>query len=79
MRKIYDASYSYKNNAHCLWQFANEMKEGDVVFAKKGTYKIVGKGVVTSDYIYDVSRDTYRHIRKIDWQNKGEWELQSRL
>lgn len=76
MRKIYDASYSYKNNAHCLWQFANEMKEGDVVFAKKGTYKIVGKGVVTSDYIYDVSRDTYRHIRKIDWQNKGEWELQ---
>lgn len=75
MRQTYDANYSYKNNAYCLWQFANEIKEGDVVFAKKGMHKIVGKGVVTSDYIYDVSRDTYRHIRKVDWQNKGEWEL----
>lgn len=76
MRKTYDASYSYKNNAHCLWQFANEIKEGDVVFAKKGMHKIVGKGVVTSGYVYDTSRDTYRHIRKVDWKNKGEWELQ---
>ncbi len=75
MKKVYDPSYSYKNNAHCLWQFANEIKEGDVVFAKKGMHKIIGKGIVTSDYIYDNSRKTYRHIRKVDWQNKGEWEL----
>lgn len=75
MKKVYDPSYSYKNNAHCLWQFANEIREGDVVFAKKGMHKIIGKGIVTSDYIYDNSRKTYRHIRKVDWQNKGEWEL----
>lgn len=74
MKKVYDASYSYKNNAHCLWQFANEVKVGDIVFAKKGMHKIVGKGVVISDYIYDTSRETYKHIRKVDWQNKGEWE-----
>lgn len=75
MKKVYDASYSYKNNAHCLWQFANEIKVGDVVFVKKGMHKIIGRGVVTSDYIYDSSRDTYKHIRKVDWQNNGEWEL----
>lgn len=74
MKKVYDASYSYKNDAHCLWQFANEVKIGDVIFAKKGMYKIIGKGVVISDYIYDTSRETYKHIRKVDWQNKGEWE-----
>lgn len=74
MKKVYDASYSYKNNAHCLWQFANEIKVGDVVFVKKGMHKIIGRGVVTSDYIYDSSRDTYKHIRKVDWQNNGEWE-----
>lgn len=74
MKQVYDASYSYKNDAHCLWQFANEIKVGDIVFAKKGMYKIVGKGVVISDYIYDTSRETYKHIRKVDWQNKGEWE-----
>ncbi|MFR0795766.1 MAG: hypothetical protein ACLSHG_04975 [Oscillospiraceae bacterium] len=37
-------------------------------------HKIIGKGIVTSDYIYDTSRSTYKHIRKVDWQNKGEWE-----
>lgn len=74
MKKVYDPSYSYKNNAHCLWQFANEIKVGDVIFAKKGMHKIIGKGIVTSDYIYDTSRSTYKHIRKVDWQNKGEWE-----
>ena len=74
MKKVYDPSYSYKNNAHCLWQFANEIKVGDVIFVKKGMHKIIGKGIVTSDYIYDTSRSTYRHIRKVDWQNKGEWE-----
>lgn len=74
MKKVYDASYSYKNNAHCLWQFANEIKVGDVVFVKKGMHKIIGRGIVTSDYIYDSSRNTYKHIRKVDWQNNGEWE-----
>ena len=49
MKKVYDPSYSYKNNAHCLWQFANEIKIGDVIFVKKGMHKIIGKGVVTSD------------------------------
>ena len=74
MKKVYDASYSYKNNAHCLWQFANEIKVGDVVFVKKGMHKIIGRGIVTSDYIYDSSRNTYKHIRKVDWQNNGEWD-----
>ena len=74
MKKVYDASSSYKNDALCLWQFANEMKVGDVVFVKKGVHKIIGRGVVTSDYIYDESRGTYKHIRKVDWKNKGEWE-----
>ena len=52
MKKVYDPSYSYKNNAHCLWQFANEIKVGDVIFVKKGMHKIIGKGIVTSDYIF---------------------------
>lgn len=75
LKKIYDAKDSYKNDAHCLWQFANEIKIGDIIFAKKGVHKIIGKGVVTSDYIYDTSRKSYVHVRKVDWQNIGEWEL----
>lgn len=75
LKNIYDAKDSYKNDAHCLWQFANEIKIGDIIFAKKGVHKIIGKGIVTSDYIYDTSRKSYVHIRKVDWQNIGEWEL----
>lgn len=74
MKKVYDASYSYKHDAHCLWQFANEVKIGDVILVKKGVHKVIGRGIVVSDYIYDVSRATYKHIRKVDWKNKGEWE-----
>ena len=74
MQHIYDETLSFRNDAHCLWQFANEMKEGDIVFAKKGMHKIIGKGIVTSDYIYDATRDTYKHIRKVNWVANGEWE-----
>ncbi|TDP56419.1 AAA family ATPase [Aminicella lysinilytica] len=75
LKATYDASYSYKNAAHCLWQFANEMKIGDIIFAKKGMHKIVGRGVVSSEYIYDDKREEYRHIRKVSWEKIGEWEL----
>lgn len=74
MKSVYDASYSYKNDAHCLWQFANEIKVGDIIFAKKGMHKIVGKGVVTSDYIFDDTRVNYKQVRKVEWQYNGEWE-----
>lgn len=64
---------SYKNAAHALWQFAHEMKPGDIVFAKKGMHQIIGRGVVTSGYEYDKSRPNYCNIRKVDWTHKGEW------
>lgn len=78
LRKAHGSELSYKNDAHCLWQFANEIQVGDIVFAKRGLHTIVGRGVVTSDYIYDPERKSYKHIRKINWQKKGEWEPSTR-
>lgn len=74
MKKVYDPDYSYINDAHCMWQFANEIKIGDIIFVKKGVHKIVGRGIVTSDYIFNDKRKSYKHIRKVNWLNKGEWE-----
>ncbi|WP_252315838.1 AAA family ATPase, partial [Sinobaca sp. H24] len=54
-------------------QFCNEIKAGDIVFAKKGLHVIVGRGIVESDYIYDDNRSDYQHIHKIRWTHKGEW------
>ena len=75
MKECFDPTLSYKNAAHATWQFVNEMKPGDIVFVKKGMYRVIGKGIVTSDYIFDSSRkDEYKNIRKINWTHKGEWE-----
>jgi len=70
MKVIYGEEYSYKNAGHATWQFANEVKIGDVIFVKKGIKKIIGLGVVTSDYIFDESREEYRHIRTVNWTHK---------
>ncbi len=72
--KAIDPSKSYRNDAHTTWQFANEIKQGDIVFAKKGKSLIVGRGVVVSDYEYDNSRPHYKNVRKVNWTHKGEWK-----
>ena len=74
MRELYGGTGSYANQVLATWQFANEIKPGDVVFVKKGLKKAVGRGIVTGDYIYDEQRGKFCHIRKVRWTDKGEWE-----
>lgn len=64
---------TYKNASLETWQFLHELKPGDVIFAKSGLHTILGRGVVTSEYIYDESQEEYRNIRKVNWTHKGEW------
>jgi 5-methylcytosine-specific restriction protein B len=74
MKGMYDPSKSYMNAAHATWQFANEMKPGDIIFAKKGMHLLVGLGVVASDYLYKENpQDGFKHVRKVNWTHKGEW------
>lgn len=58
-----------------LRDFLHEVRKGDWVFVKQGTKKLVGYGKVTSDYFYDPRQPKYRHLRKAQWQKKGEWSL----
>lgn len=74
MKERFDPNLSYKNAAHAIWQFANEMKPGDIVFVKKGMHLVVGRGVVESDYYYDESQSDFRNVRKVKWTHKGEWK-----
>lgn len=74
MRELYGGTGSYKNQVLATWQFANEIKPGDVVFVKKGLKKVVGRGVVEGEYIYDKQRGEFCHIRRVRWTDKGEWE-----
>lgn len=64
------------NNAKANWEFVTKMKTGDIVFVKKGFEDIlIGRGVVTSDYIYDNSRQEYKSIRKIKWTHNGHYKV----
>ena len=75
MQDTYGDNKPYRNAALATWQFANEMKPGDIVFAKQGMYKIIGRGVVESGYMFDDSSDDeYNNIRKVKWTDIGEWE-----
>ncbi|WP_003545502.1 AAA family ATPase [Desulfotomaculum nigrificans] len=74
MKELYGAEYSYMNSALATWQFANVIQAGDIVYVKKGMRKVIGRGIVESDYIFDDGREEYKHIRKIKWTHNGEWE-----
>jgi 5-methylcytosine-specific restriction protein B len=56
-----------------IWRFTHKVKKGDVVVANNGTEKIVGIGVVMSDYIAPTDLhnpsdiEEYRHAREVDW------------
>lgn len=71
MKEKIDPSRPYKNAAHATWQFANEMKPGDIVFVKKGMHQVIGRGVVESEYEFDPERSRYKNIRKVNWTHDG--------
>ena len=63
------------NPSLAVWQMLHDMKVGDVIFAKQGRHKIIGRGVVTSDYdfVEDYPIEDYCHQRQVKWTHRGEW------
>lgn len=78
--KEFDSSNgSKRNDAKANFDFLKVMNIGDVVFVKKGISKILGYGIVTSDYYFDKSKEEYQHLRNVDWKLKGEWDANHKL
>lgn len=74
VKRHYPTDGSAVNDSLAVWQFANEMKPGDVVFAKRGMSKIIGRGIVESDYMFNDNLTDFKHIRKVKWTDVGEWD-----
>lgn len=75
LQELHDTESSYKNAAHIIWQFLNDVKPGDVVFVREGYTGILGRGVVESDYEYSDRFDKrYPNIHRVRWDHEGEWE-----
>ncbi|MCR5318731.1 MAG: AAA family ATPase [Treponema sp.] len=67
LKEIHGESSAEINSSLALWEFANLMKPGDIIFVKKGMYKVLGRGIVDSDYYYDENGKGYPHLRKVKW------------
>ena len=75
LQELWPGDSSKKNDAHACWQFVHDIEEGDIIFAKQGFTKLLGYGVVEGDYDFDATRTHYKHVRKVKWLAKGEWEM----
>lgn len=77
MQEVYESDRNFKMDSLATWQFAKEMKPGDIVYAKKGRRVLLGRGIVTSDYMYneafDEEEDHYSR-RKVNWTHIGKWD-----
>lgn len=77
LQELYGSDTSQKNSAHAVWQFCNDIKPGDIVFAKCGRYEILGRGVVEGKYWFDEDADDeesyYPHLRNVKWDHRGSW------
>ncbi|MFV0187804.1 EVE domain-containing protein [Empedobacter falsenii] len=60
------------NKTYNLWLFKTA-NIGDLVFVNKGTNTCLGIGVITGDYFYDDSVETYKHKRKIKWLTNEQY------
>lgn len=78
MKEVYGAD-NKNNDSLAVWQFLGEMQIGDIVYAKKGLFQIIGRGVVEGDYVYDDNLDEYKNTRSIKWTNVGQWDAPFRL
>jgi 5-methylcytosine-specific restriction protein B len=67
------------NDALCLFQFSQEMTQGDYIVAKIGRRRLLGVGVVTSDYFLDTARSEYQHCRRVKWLSSHGIDLPESL
>lgn len=75
----YGGGGSHKNDKCAITDFTKKIKIGDIIIVKHGRKKLIGRGVVTSEYFYDDSVDSFKSRRRVEWTHKGEWYVEDTL
>ena len=68
----------HRHDSLACWEFCREMKAGDVIFVKRGRWKVIGHGMVESDYRFDDTRDEYKNVRDVKWLSNYPEGVQAR-
>lgn len=75
----YGGGGSHKNDKCAITDFTKKIKIGDIIIVKHGRKKLIGRGVVTSEYFYDDSVNSFKSRRRVEWTHKGEWYVEDTL
>jgi 5-methylcytosine-specific restriction protein B len=67
------------NDALCLFQFSHDMKRGDYIVVKAGRRRLLGIGIINSDYFLDENRNEYEHCRQVKWLSARSVDLPEEL
>ena len=73
LREFSESDSSKKNDALACHEFSKVINPGDIIIPKKGIKTYLGYGIVESEYIYDDSRDDYKHTLIVNWKKTGNF------
>jgi 5-methylcytosine-specific restriction enzyme B len=59
-----------------VWQFAHDIREGDIILANNGITSLVGIGKVTRKYFFSDQRNEYKHCIGVYWEDARERSLE---
>lgn len=79
IKNTYNTESRPTNSSLAVYQFRDEINIDDIIIAKLGTNKILGYGIVESDYYYDETESTYKSRRDVNWIKRGGWNPPSRM
>jgi 5-methylcytosine-specific restriction protein B len=79
MKEVYEIDHDPINDALACYEFASEIRPGDLVFAKRGRGRIIGYGIVLGDYAFNAERPHFKNYRRIRWDGRGDWEVERQL
>lgn len=72
--EVYQLKGYPKNDSRACYDFRDTMQPGDRVIVKRGRDEVVGYGLITGDYEYRPERATYRNVRRVRWERRGNWK-----
>jgi hypothetical protein len=67
LEQIQEGATRPYNSSLACYQFANEIKSGDIVIAKFGRKRILGMGIVISEYQFVDELGHHQHRRSVEW------------
>lgn len=72
--RAYKPKGAPNNDSRACYDFLHSMNFGDRVIVKRGRDEVVGYGIVTGEYEFHPERSSYRSVRQVRWERRGNWK-----